>query len=186
MKKSKCLVSKCFLGLSSTGTQRGLLTNRLCQLPPCLPHLVHSRLGLSVGTAPFPQQVLRLNSFRQLGGQSKVLLSLRRLKINQPDRIHMPKRHILFKKKKIFFNVYFWDRERQHEQGRVRERGRQRIWNRLQALSGQHRAWRAARTHGPRDHDLSRSRMLNRLNHPGVPIIIGSEIWCYPAHKLIN
>ena len=41
------------------------------------------------------------------------------------------------------------------------ERGRHRIWNRLQALSCQHRARRGAQTHGPRDHDLSRSRPLN-------------------------
>ena len=41
---------------------------------------------------------------------------------------------------------YFWDRERQHEQGRSRERGRHRIWSRLRALSCQHRAWRGART----------------------------------------
>ena len=49
------------------------------------------------------------------------------------------------------------------------ERGRHRIRNRLQALSYQHRARHGARTHGPRDHDLSRSRMLNRLSHPGTP-----------------
>ena len=36
--------------------------------------------------------------------------------------------------------IYFWDRETEHEQGRVRERGRHRIWNGLQALSCQHRA----------------------------------------------
>ena len=46
------------------------------------------------------------------------------------------------------------------------ERGRHRIWNRLQAPSCQHGAWREARTHGPRDHDLSRSRPLNRQSHP--------------------
>ena len=47
---------------------------------------------------------------------------------------------------------------------------------RLQKISGTihgtfgtiHR--RGARTHGPRDHDLSRSRMLNRLSHPGGPL----------------
>ena len=53
--------------------------------------------------------------------------------------------------------VYFLEAEREteHEQGRVRETGRHRIWNRLQALSGQHRAQCEARTHGPRDHDLA-------------------------------
>ena len=60
-------------------------------------------------------------------------------------------------------------REREHEQGRVRERGRHGIWNRLQALSCQHRARRGAWTHRPRDHDLSRSRTPNRLSHPGTP-----------------
>ena len=60
-------------------------------------------------------------------------------------------------------------RETEHEWGKVRERGRHRIWNRLQALSCQHRAWRGARTHGPRDRDLSWSRTLNRLSHPGAP-----------------
>ena len=75
--------------------------------------------------------------------------------------------------KKFFLTfIYFWDRERQSMNGGGSERGRHRIWNRLQALSCQHRAWRGARTHGPRDHDLSRSRPLNRLSHPGSPVLI--------------
>ena len=49
------------------------------------------------------------------------------------------------------------------------ERGRHRIWNRLQALSCQHRAPCRAWTPGPWDHDPSRSRPLNRLSHPGTP-----------------
>ena len=49
------------------------------------------------------------------------------------------------------------------------ERGTHRIWNRLQAPSCQRRARRGARTHGPWDHDLSRSRPLNWLSHPGAP-----------------
>ena len=65
------------------------------------------------------------------------------------------------------------DRERQrdtkHEQGRGRERGRHRIGSRLQALSCRHRAPRGARTHEPRDHDLSQSWTLNRLSHSGAP-----------------
>ena len=71
----------------------------------------------------------------------------------------------------FFFNIYLFlrQRETEHERGRGRERGRHRIGNRLQALSGQHRARRGARTHGPRDRDLSRSRPLNRLSHPGAP-----------------
>ena len=63
--------------------------------------------------------------------------------------------------------TYFWDRE--HEQGRVRERGRHRIWNRLHARSCQHRARRGARTHGRRDRNLSQSQTLNQLSHPGAP-----------------
>ena len=35
---------------------------------------------------------------------------------------------------------------------------------------GQHRAQRGARTHRPWDHDLSWSRPLNRLSHPGAPL----------------
>ena len=61
------------------------------------------------------------------------------------------------------------ERETEHEQGRGRERGRHRIQSRLQVLSCRHRARRGARTHEPRDHDLSRSRTLNRLSHPGAP-----------------
>ena len=65
--------------------------------------------------------------------------------------------------------MFIFERETEHEQGRGRKRGRQRIWNRLQALSCQHRAQRGAQTHGPQDHDLSQSRPLNRLSHPGAP-----------------
>ena len=75
---------------------------------------------------------------------------------------------------KIFLKfIYFWERERETdcEWGRGRERGRHRIWSRIQALSCQHRDWRGARTHEPWDHDLSRSRTLNWLSHPGAPKI---------------
>ena len=59
----------------------------------------------------------------------------------------------------FFFNVYLFLRETEteHEWGRGRERERHRIRSRLQAPSCQHRA----RTHKLRDHDLSRSRLLN-------------------------
>ena len=67
--------------------------------------------------------------------------------------------------------IYFWDRERQSMNGGGSERGRHRMGNRLQALSCQHRARRGARTHGPWDHDPSRSWPLNRLSHPGAPIL---------------
>ena len=55
------------------------------------------------------------------------------------------------------------------EKGRGRERGRYRIGSRLQALSHQPRARWGARTRRLRDRDLSWSRTLNRLNHPGAP-----------------
>ena len=38
-----------------------------------------------------------------------------------------------------------------------------------------HSAWRWARTHEPWDHDLSQSRTLNRLSHPGTPRILESH-----------
>ena len=80
----------------------------------------------------------------------------------------------------IFFNVYLFLRQRQGMNRGGSERGRHRNWNKLQALSDQHRAQRGAWTHGQRDHDLSRSRPLNRLSHPGTPslsIFIGTLVW---------
>ena len=72
----------------------------------------------------------------------------------------------------FFLHLFIFERQREteHEQGRGRERGRHRIRSRLQALGCQHRAQYGARTHEPWDHDLSRSRTLNRLSHPGTPI----------------
>ena len=63
-----------------------------------------------------------------------------------------------------------------------RKRGRHRIWNRLQGLSCQHRAWCGARTHELWDHDLSRRWMLNCLSHPGRPcecifLCLRSLVW---------
>ena len=65
------------------------------------------------------------------------------------------------------------ERERERESERMGEGQRERetrIWSRLQALSCQHRAQHGAQTHEPRDYDLSRSRMLNWLSHPGTPV----------------
>ena len=70
-----------------------------------------------------------------------------------------------------FFLICLFLRETEHERGRGRERGRHRIGSRFQALSHQPRARRGARTRGPRDRDLSRSRTLNRLSHPGAPAL---------------
>ena len=74
----------------------------------------------------------------------------------------------------FFFNVYLFLRqiETGRELGRGRERGRYRIRSRTQALSRQRRARCGAQTYSRRDHDLSRSWMLNRLSHPGVPSIV--------------
>ena len=49
------------------------------------------------------------------------------------------------------------------------QRGRHRIRSRLRAPSCRHRARCGAWTHKLWDHDLNRSRMLNRLSHPGAP-----------------
>ena len=76
-------------------------------------------------------------------------------------------------KKKNLTSIYFWlQRERECARiggGRGRERGRHRIWSRLQVLRCQHGARLGARTHKPGDHDLSRLKRLNRLSHPGLP-----------------
>ena len=71
-----------------------------------------------------------------------------------------------------FFNIYLFlrQRETERERGRGKERGRHRIWSRLQALSHQHRAWHGARTHKPGDQDLSHSLTLNQLSHPSTPL----------------
>ena len=70
--------------------------------------------------------------------------------------------------KHFFTFIYFWLKETEHKR-KCRERGRHRVQSRLQALSCQHRAQCGARTHRLQDHDLSRSRTLNRLSHPGAP-----------------
>ena len=77
---------------------------------------------------------------------------------------HRSKRATFLKK---FFLMFIFERERHHEQGRSRERGRHRIQSRLQAPSCQHRDQCRAHTHEPWDHDLSWSRTLNWLSHPG-------------------
>ena len=59
--------------------------------------------------------------------------------------------------------------ERECARGGRAERGRHRIPSRLQALSCQHRARCRAQTHKPWDHDLSQSRLVNRMSHPGTP-----------------
>ena len=58
--------------------------------------------------------------------------------------------------------IYFWVGEGQRE--RETQNPKQ-----LQALSCQHRARHGAWTHDLQNHDLSRSRTLNPLSHPGAP-----------------
>ena len=78
----------------------------------------------------------------------------------------------------FFFRCLFnFERETECEQGRMRERGRHRIWSRLHALSCQHRARRGARTHELWDHDLSWSRTLNQMSHSGAPSLSSTVIW---------
>ena len=68
----------------------------------------------------------------------------------------------LFIKKNLC--LFLKARETEHEWERGRERGRHRIRSSLQALS-----WCGFWTHRLQDHDLSQSRLLNWLSHPGAP-----------------
>ena len=61
------------------------------------------------------------------------------------------------------------ERETECEQGRGRRERETQNPKQLQAPSCQHRARRGAGTREWRDCDLSRSRTLNRLSHPGAP-----------------
>ena len=72
----------------------------------------------------------------------------------------------------LIFNGYLflWERECVSRGGAEREEDR--ICSRLQALSCQHRALCGAGTQELQDHDLNRSRILNRLSHPGTPNIL--------------
>ena len=80
----------------------------------------------------------------------------------------------------IFKHLFTVEKQRdtEHEQGRGRERGRHRIRSRLQALSCQHRARRGARTHKPRDHDLSRSQSPNHgtTQAPCPPLLLAAPV----------
>ena len=63
--------------------------------------------------------------------------------------------HLIPKTLKIIcFNVYLFLRDREHEQGRSRQRGRHRIQSRLQALSSEHRA--------PRGPELTNREIVTR------------------------
>ena len=67
--------------------------------------------------------------------------------------------------------MFIFERERQSANAEgQRERGRHRIWSRLQALCWQCRAWLGAQTHELGDNDLSQSHMLNQLSLLGALI----------------
>ena len=65
----------------------------------------------------------------------------------------------------VYLFIYF---EKEREQGRGRERGRHRVWSisRLRAVSTE--SDMGLELMNLQDHDLSQSRILNRLSHPGV------------------
>ena len=73
----------------------------------------------------------------------------------------------------FFKKNYLFLIETEHNWGRGRERRRHRIQSglRLQAPSCQHRARHGARTHKPRDHDLSQSQTLILMNHPSAHLL---------------
>ena len=75
----------------------------------------------------------------------------------------------------LFFNIYSFlrDGERQNMSGRGTEREGDtdsEAGSRLRAVSTEPDA--GLELNKPRDHDLSRSRTLNRLSHPAAPISV--------------
>ena len=77
--------------------------------------------------------------------------------------------YLFFKFLKMFYFIFERESTRsQAGQRGKREKGRHRIRSKLQALSCQHRAQCRAWTHELQDHDLSQSRSLDQLSHPGT------------------
>ena len=81
--------------------------------------------------------------------------------------------------------LHFWDRQRETESkhGRGRERGRRRIWSRLQALSCQHRAWCGVQTNKPWGHDIGQSQTqpTEPRRCPGAIVFeVGKSKWEIP------
>ena len=104
-------------------------------------------------------------------------------KLSIKNRCHMNTKNNL-----KFFYIYLFLRERdgQSTSRGVADRERDteskagsRLW-----ASGQHRAWCGAQTHELWDCDLSRSRTLNRLSHPGTPILLVFKVLLYPLIPL--
>ena len=75
--------------------------------------------------------------------------------------------------------IYFWDRERQSMNGGGSERGRHRIWNGLQALSGQHRARRGLEL---TDREIMTWAEVGRLTNwaTQAPRVVLFLIFCVP------
>ena len=147
---------------------------------------------------------MNIDRFQITGRQSSVfcLDSVTLTSLLPPPNINFPKInpsycYSHFLKKKFYIYLFLRDKERQREHGRGKERGRRRIRSRHQAPSCQHRVGRGAGTYKPWDHDLSWSRKLNRLSHPGTPLTFflnlktyqhcwcfksGSQIWTWGPH----
>ena len=66
----------------------------------------------------------------------------------------------------VFIYLLLRETKTEHEWGKGGERGRHRIWSRLQAPSCQHRAQRRAWTLEPRDHDLSQTQINAQPTEP--------------------
>ena len=86
---------------------------------------------------------------------------------------------------KKFYSLFIFETETEHQWGRGRERRRHRIPSRLQALSCQHRARCGTRTHKLWDRDLTWSRMLNRLSHPGAPVSLFFNVSLFICYLFI-
>ena len=91
----------------------------------------------------------------------------------------------------IFLKMFLFLRERDRARAGEgqRERDTHRIRRRIQPLSCQHRARHRALTHEPWDYDLSWSRTLNRLSHPGAPdneYFKKSSIFCLQVGTLLS
>ena len=72
-----------------------------------------------------------------------------------------------------FKKMFIFEREIEYKRGRGRQRGRHRIWSRLQALSCHHRTRCGAHTHELWDHDLSQSWTLEPPRCPKSWVLNG-------------
>ena len=86
----------------------------------------------------------------------------------------------------LFLKERETDRQTEHERQRDRKRRRHRIQSRPQATSCQHRAQQGTQTHSVRDHDLSGSRTLNPLSHPGSPCLPSSYLQTCISNSVLS